>query len=158
MLTPKRPAAMTMPWVCARLAIETTQSGGANDPDMNAVAVLPCGASSVATVTTVTPVTNPPIVLRNSSASNGACAFMVDAPPSFAVTHQMVAEFAGVREVGNAPALEVVFGHAFLGETLEFVGGARSLRAQQAIAPDFLGRAAVIDLIEFVASAEFGRD
>src|SRR5271156_1126112 len=118
MLTPKRPAATTIACVCARLAMETTQSGGVKDPDMKAFAVMPCGPPAASTVITVTPVANPPIVLRNNSKSIGAWAFISGALPSLAVTHEMVAQFARVSQIGNAPALEVVLRHAFLGESL----------------------------------------
>ncbi len=70
MFTPNLPAARTRSWVCARFAIETTQSGGVSDPDMNALAVMPRGSPPSSMVMTVTPVAKPPIVLRNNWGSN----------------------------------------------------------------------------------------
>ena len=77
-------------------------------------------------------------------------------PLSPCPAHDVIAELAGIGEVGHLPAVEIVFGHAFLGEALEAVGIARRLRAEQAIAPDLLGRAAVVDLVELVPAAELG--
>ena len=71
--------------------------------------------------------------------------------------HHVIAELAGIGEVGHLPAVEVVFGHAFLGEALEAVGIAGRLRAEQAIAADLLGRAAVVDLVELMTAAELAR-
>jgi hypothetical protein len=31
----------------------------------------------------------------------------------------MIAELAGVGEIGDAPAVDAIFGHAFLGKSLE---------------------------------------
>src|SRR5215475_2665504 len=71
-------------------------------------------------------------------------------------SQHVIAEFARIAEVGHLPAAEIVLRHALLGEALELVGIAGGLRAEQAIAADFLGRAAVVDLIELVAAAELG--
>src|SRR5471032_3091381 len=70
----------------------------------------------------------------------------------------MKAERAGIGEIWDRPAVEIVFGHALLGEALEAGGVARRLGAEQAIAPNLLGRAGIIDLVELVAAAEFGAD
>src|SRR5262245_66151404 len=67
---------------------------------------------------------------------------------------RVIAELARIGEVGHLPAVEIVFGHAFLGEALEAVGIAGGLRAEQAVAADLLGRAAVVDLVELVPAAE----
>src|SRR6516225_3527701 len=72
-------------------------------------------------------------------------------------SQHVIAEFARIAEVGHLPAAEIVLRHALLGEALELVGVAGGLRAEQAIAADFLGRAAVVDLIELVPPAELAR-
>jgi hypothetical protein len=66
----------------------------------------------------------------------------------------VIAEFAGVTEVRHRPAIKTVLCHALLGEAFEFFGIAGSLCPEQAIAPDFLGRAAVVDFLKLVPAAE----
>src|SRR5260370_32950920 len=70
----------------------------------------------------------------------------------------MIAQLSGIGEVGHLPAVEVVLRHALLGEALEAVGVAGGLRAEQAVAADLLGRAAVVDLVELVPPAETRRE
>src|SRR5258706_14194191 len=67
----------------------------------------------------------------------------------------VVAEFARVGEIGDAPAVDAVFGHAFFGKSLETVRIARGLGAEQAVAADFLGRAAIVDLVGGLAAPAF---
>src|SRR5208282_703476 len=69
----------------------------------------------------------------------------------------VIAELAGIGQIRHLPAVEIVLRHAILGEALEAVGIAGRLRAEQAIAADFFGRAAVVDLVELVPAAEFRR-
>ena len=69
----------------------------------------------------------------------------------------MIAELAWIAEIGDLPAIQVVLGHAFLGETLEFIGVAGGLRAEQAVASDFLGLAAVVDFVKLMPAAELAR-
>ena len=45
---------------------------------------------------------------------------------SLAMMGEMIAQFPGIREVGDPPAVEIVFSHALLGESLEFFGIAGS--------------------------------
>ena len=71
------------------------------------------------------------------------------------LAHEMIAEFARVGEVGNPPTVEVIFRHALLGEAFEAVGVTRRHGAEQGVAADLLGRAAIIDLVELVATTEF---
>src|SRR5215510_6247424 len=59
---------------------------------------------------------------------------------------RVIAQLARIGEVGHLPAVEVVLGHALLGEALEAVGVAAGLRAEQAVAADLLGRAAVVEI------------
>jgi hypothetical protein len=68
----------------------------------------------------------------------------------------VIAQLTGIGEIGHAPAVGIVFGHAGFGETLEAVGIAGRVRAEQAVAADFLGPAAVVDLVELVAAAKLG--
>ena len=70
----------------------------------------------------------------------------------------MIAQLTGIAEVGHFPAVKVVFGHAVLGKALEAVGIAGCLRAEQAVAADFFGRTAIVDLVKFVTTAEFAAD
>src|SRR5215831_19773473 len=74
---------------------------------------------------------------------------------SLAFEQQVIAELARIAEIGDTPAIKAVFGHAFLGKSLEPVGIAGGLSAEQAVAADFLGRAAIVDLVELVPAAEF---
>src|SRR5271169_2625722 len=67
-------------------------------------------------------------------------------------------DIVGVDEVGHGPAVEVVFGHAAVGEALPALVLARGDGGQQCEAPDFLVAAGVIDLVELVARAEFRAD
>src|SRR5215470_449927 len=60
---------------------------------------------------------------------------------------QVIAQFAGVREIRDAPAVQVVFRHALFGEALEPIRIARRHRAKQRVAPDFLRRPAVVDFV-----------
>src|SRR5689334_18082370 len=64
----------------------------------------------------------------------------------------------GIDEVGGSPAVEIVFGHAAIGEALPALVLARTDGRQQREAPDFLVTARVIDLVELVARAEFRAD
>src|SRR5881394_2703518 len=116
-------------------------------------------ATGVAVIT-VTPVANRPMTRRKCAGSMTATLSKAFMPPPvlFGSTHEMEAEFAGIRQVGNAPAVEIVLGHAFLGEALELVGVTGGLCAEERIAADFLGRAAVVDLVELVTAAEFAAD
>jgi hypothetical protein len=72
----------------------------------------------------------------------------------FCSAHDVIAEFAGIAKIGHLPAIQIIFGHALLGEALELVGITRGLRAEQAVAPDFLGRAAIVDFVKLVPAAE----
>src|SRR5690242_18177835 len=69
--------------------------------------------------------------------------------------HHMITELAGIGEVGDLPAVEVILSHAVFGKALEAVGIAGRLRAEQAVAPDLFGRTAIVDLIELMPPAEF---
>src|SRR5262245_58034241 len=69
----------------------------------------------------------------------------------------VITERARIGQVGYLPAIQIVLGHALLSETLELVGVARRLGAEQAIAADLLGRAPVVDLVELVAATELCR-
>src|ERR1700722_20667660 len=68
----------------------------------------------------------------------------------------MIRELPGVGEVGDAPAVEVVFSHALLSESLELLGIAGSLSPEQTVTSDLLGGASVVDLIKLVPAAELG--
>src|ERR1700722_6125304 len=68
----------------------------------------------------------------------------------------MIRELPGVGEVGDAPAVEAVFSHALLSESLELLGIAGSLSPEQAVTSDLLGGASVVDLIKLVPAAELG--
>src|SRR3984957_9821520 len=70
----------------------------------------------------------------------------------------VIAELARMGEIGDLPAVEVVLRHAIFGEALEAIGVAGGLGAEQTVAANLLGRAAVIDLIELVTAAELGSD
>src|SRR5690349_8612998 len=61
----------------------------------------------------------------------------------------VIAELVGIDEVRHLPAVEIVFGHALFGEALKVLRRSSRHRAEQDVTPDLLGRAAVIDLVEF---------
>ena len=56
-----------------------------------------------------------------------------------------------VDEVLRGPAVEIIFGHALLGELLETHIGARGHRAEKRITADLLMTAAVVDFVKLVA-------
>src|SRR5438876_9956365 len=74
------------------------------------------------------------------------------------LTSPQHADIVGVDEVGDGPAVGVVFGHAGIGERLPALGLARMLCAQEREAPDLLVAARVVDLVEFVAGTELAAD
>src|SRR5882762_7723637 len=69
----------------------------------------------------------------------------------------MIAELAWIAEIGDLPAIQIILGHALLGESLEFIGIAGGLCAEQAVAPDLFGRPAVVDFVKLVPAAELAR-
>ena len=78
-------------------------------------------------------------------------------PPSLGPAQHVIAELTWIGQIGHLPAVQVVLGHALLGESLEFIGIAGGLCAEQAVAADLLGRAAVVDFVKLVAAAELAR-
>src|SRR5436309_2098732 len=68
------------------------------------------------------------------------------------------AEPARVDQVLRLPSVQVVLGHARLGELLPAVVLAGGERAEQRVTPDLLVAARVIDLVQLVAAAELGPD
>ena len=40
----------------------------------------------------------------------------------FGSAHYVIAELTRIAEIGNSPAIQIVLGHALLGESLEFIG------------------------------------
>src|SRR5581483_139083 len=70
----------------------------------------------------------------------------------------MKAELARIEQVRHGPAVEVVFGHALLGEALEAGGVAGGVGAEQGGTAELLRRAAIVDLVELVAAAELAGD
>src|SRR3954447_10892337 len=82
-------------------------------------------------------------------------------PPSLGSlgpAQRVIAELARIGQIGHRPAVQVVLGHAFFYESLEAVGISRGLRPEQAVAADFLGRAAVIDFVKLVPPPELAAD
>src|SRR6516165_602296 len=68
------------------------------------------------------------------------------------------ADVVRIDEIRYDPAAEVVFGHAGIGERLPAIVLARGDGPQQSEAADFFVAAGVIDLVEFMTSAELGAD
>src|SRR4029453_13932528 len=62
----------------------------------------------------------------------------------------------GRNQVRRGPAVEVVLGHALLGESLELGGAAAVLRHLPGDEPNGLGRSGVVALVELVTPAELG--
>src|SRR5262245_3150530 len=82
MLTPKLPAAMSMPCIRARFPTDTIHSGGSSDPDMKALAVIPRISPRTSVVMTVMPVAKLLMALRNSVGSIASPCAMTCAPDS----------------------------------------------------------------------------
>src|SRR5512138_2929614 len=158
MLIPNCPAASRCACIDARFATETRSSGGSSEADMNALAVMPRTLPEDAAVMTVTPDANRPMTRRNSDDSvNGACSAVATRFTS-TLPSEVVAELPWIGEIRNAPSVEVVFRHTFLGESLETIRVARGHCAEQRVSPDFLGRPAVIDFVQLMTAAEFAGD
>src|SRR5215471_4454110 len=64
----------------------------------------------------------------------------------------------GVDEVSSRPAIEVVFGHARLGELFPAVVLAGRERPEESVAPDLFVAARIVDLVELVPAGELGAD
>src|SRR5262245_44133331 len=64
----------------------------------------------------------------------------------------------GVDEVSSRPAIEVVFGHARLGELFPAVVLAGSERPEEGVTPDLFVAARIVDLVELVPAGELGAD
>src|SRR2546423_15021186 len=69
------------------------------------------------------------------------------------VTLSEHAHIIWIDEVGGGPAVEVVFGHALIGEALPALVLARADRRPQRIDADLLVASGVVDLVELVAGA-----
>src|SRR6185369_13943817 len=67
---------------------------------------------------------------------------------------QKQVDVVGVDEVGRRPAVEIVLGHAPLGEVAEALGGAAAVGHLPGDEPHGLGGARIISLVELVAAAE----
>src|SRR5262245_11680414 len=68
------------------------------------------------------------------------------------------AEPPDVDQVLRLPAVDVVLGHAALGELLPAIVLPRGQGTEQRVAPDLLVAARVVDLVELVAAAELAAD
>src|SRR5437588_6855311 len=68
------------------------------------------------------------------------------------------AEPADVDEILHLPSVQIVLGHAALGELLPAIVLAGGERAEQRVAADLLVAAGVVDLVELVPAAELGAD
>src|SRR6266446_10078078 len=68
------------------------------------------------------------------------------------------AEPADVDEILHLPPVQIVLGHAALGELLPAIVLAGGERAEERVAPDLLVAAGVVDLVELVPAAELGAD
>jgi len=93
---------------CAFLATQKSTSGGSSESDVKAFAVIPRTVPSISAAITVTPVTKCPTVRRNSLGSMAICyagdLFMI------ALTSALDTRSVAIQ------AVEVVLGHALLGE------------------------------------------
>ena len=70
MLTPNRRAARSRACIRAFLPTDTTTRGGSSEPDMNAFAVIACGARRGPVDSTITPVVKRPSAPRKTRLSN----------------------------------------------------------------------------------------
>ena len=142
----------------ARLSSDTSTSGGSSDTDTNALAVMPCVWPSYWAVITVTPLANRPSALRNWRESKGQ-RFRLDLLAAydfaFAVLHHH-ADVVRIDQIRHRPAVQIVFGHALLGEAFVFGRLAHHVGHHQSFKADALVIAEVIALVELVPAAELG--
>src|SRR6476620_5769548 len=52
----------------------------------------------------------------------------------FGSPHDVIAELARIAEIGDLPAIQIILGHALLGESFELIGLAGGLCAEQSVA------------------------
>src|SRR5215467_8615232 len=147
-------------WIaCPMWAFFATQnrtSGGSSESDVNAFAVIPLTSPSMFAATTVTPVTNWPTVFLNSRGS--MCAGFVDIVQLHEGLLHDRADVAIGDEVGYFPAIDVILGHALLGEALVALRRPRHVGHEQRLEPDAFVVPEVVPLVELVTSAELGAD
>ena len=98
---------------------------GSSDTDVSELIVAPNSSPFHSVAMTATPVGNVPMIDRKREESIAAPRVGSSLP------HHVIAELARVGEIGHPPAVEVVFGHALLGKTLEAVGIAGGLGAER---------------------------
>src|SRR5262245_1520104 len=144
MLTENSPRLRMAVPVALPSRVQNSSMQGSSDTDVSELIVAPYRSPSHSVAITATPVGKAPITDRKRLGSI-TLPCICPSPPQ-----HVVAEFAGVGEVGHPPTVEIVFSHAVFGEPLETIGIAGSLRAEQAVAADLLRRAAIVDLVKLV--------
>src|SRR5262245_3263715 len=157
MLTPNRRAPVSRACIRALRRTDTTTSGGFSEPDMNALAVIACGARRGPAVSTITPVAKRPSARRNTRSSSALGTSST--PPAYPTTPSAEgAQAVGVDQVLRLPPVEVVLGHARLGELLPAIVLARGQRPEERVAPDLLVASRVVDLVQLVPASELAPD
>src|SRR5579871_759196 len=163
--------------------MQNSSMHGSSDTDVSELTVAPNNSRFHSVAITATPVANDPITERKRLGSIGtpcsfACidddetglfiSFSISSEPrreqwlpitaKSLTPHHVIAQFAGVGQIRHLPAVEVVFCHAVLSKTFKPVGIAGRLRAEQAVAADFLGRAAIVNFVKLVPAAELAAE
>src|SRR5580765_7827293 len=155
MFTEKRRASRIEWLMCADLPQQNRMSGGSSNSEEKALAVIPRMSPVTSAVITVTPVAKWPTVCRNVLASNAGEDTGLPWPLPF-LDHG--ADVVRVDQIRHRPAVEIVFGHALLGEPLVALRGAGHFRDQERLETDALVVAEVVSLVQLVAAAELRTD
>src|SRR5580704_9929963 len=134
-----------------RLSSETRMSGGSSETETNALAVIPCVRSSNSAVRTVTPLAKRPNALRNCRVS--ICTNDEDAQSLAAVLHYNT-NIVGIDQIGHGPAIQVILGHALLGETLVLGGLSQLIGHHQGFKANAFVVAEVVALVKLVPAAK----
>src|SRR6185503_2464724 len=137
--TPNLPDSPSRSCIFAPHAIETMQSGGVRDPAMKALAVMPKTSPPTSVVTTVTPVAKRLMTFRNRAGGIVLKARCISDSGSatMSLLHHDV-NVVGIDQVRHRPAVQVVFGHALLGEAAEFLGLPHHLGGHDDFGPNVL--------------------
>src|SRR6266550_3204637 len=149
------PLTASMAWpVFVFFPTQKRTSGGSSETAVNELTVSARIAPSASVVMIVTPVANCPTVWRNARESimskGGVGAGLKTRPYS--------TDIVRVDEIRYRPAVQVVLGHALLGESLVLRACPRELGDHQRLEADALVIAEVVAFVQLVAAAELGAE
>src|SRR5574342_580625 len=134
MLTAKPETARMCRPAFVSLPRQNSTSGGSSDNDVNEFAVIARTSPSLSSAITVTPVTKRPSVWRRVRGSRGSGVIFLlrhmenDSRPLLPLRRRHLlhddVDIIGADQIRHRPAVEVVLGHALLGEPLVALGRA----------------------------------